>query len=178
MDNQQSPTAGTPIYQESSQGKNAKWLWLLIALIIIGALAFAVVRGIGPFSALNIGQGEASPTPSPRLSASPSPTPSEASPGAELDKSEPVVRVSNGSGTAGVASTMRDFLENLGYSVASVGNAENFDFENTTIRLKEGFEEFELVLEEELSDDYSVVVDNTPLDDTDDADIEVIVGAK
>jgi hypothetical protein len=183
MDNdqysQQQP--GTPIYQES-QGKNAKWLWILIALIIVGVIAFAVVRGIGPFSALNLnflgGEEEASPTPSSVRFESPSPTPTESTSGATLDRSEPVVRVLNGSGIAGVASTMKDFLEGKGYSVASVGNADNFDYEQTTLRFKSSFTDFESLLENDLSDDYSVVVSDDVIDSDYEADIEVIIGAK
>ena len=177
MDNQQ-PTTGTPIYQES-QGKNAKWLWLLIVLIIIGALVFAFVRGIGPFASFsNFGGEETVSSPTPLLRTSPTPTPSEGTPGAELDKSEPVIRVLNGGGTAGAASVMRDILEESGYAVDSVGNADNFDYESTTLRFKEEFKSYSEVLESDLSDDYSVVVSSDDLDDTDDADIEVIVGAK
>src|SRR3989344_902623 len=123
MDEQQTPTAGSPIYQES-QAKNAKWLWFLIVLVIIGALVFAFVRGIGPFSQFEkTSQEEVSPTPF--VLESPSP---EATAGAELDKSEPKIRVLNGSGTAGVASAVKDFLEGKGYQVTSIGNAANYDF--------------------------------------------------
>jgi hypothetical protein len=46
------------------------------------------------------------------------------------------------------------------------------------LRFKEEFKSYSEVLESDLSDDYSVVVSSDDLDDTDDADIEVIVGAK
>lgn len=177
MDNQQSPTAGTPIYQESNQGKNAKWLWLLIALIIIAALVFAFIRGIGPFTAFKSGE-EAAASPTPLLSSSPSPTPAESTPGANLDRSEPSIRVLNGNGTSGVASTMKNLLEEKGYIVDSVGNAESFDFESTTLRFKESFQDFEELLVEDLSDDYSVTVSKDVLDEDSTADIEIIVGAK
>src|SRR3989344_8428028 len=106
MDEQQTsttPTAGSPIYQES-QGKNAKWLWLLILLIIIVALVFAFVKGIGPFSNISpfAQKEEVLPTPVSIFS----PSPSESSPEAStLNKAEPKVRVLNGSGTPGVASS-------------------------------------------------------------------------
>ena len=173
MDNQQTPTAGSPIYQES-QAKNAKWLWFLIVLVIIGALVFAFVRGIGPFAQFQKApQEEVSPTPFALESPSP-----EATADAELDKSEPKIRVLNGSGTAGVASSVKDFLEGKGYQVTSIGNAANYDFTQTVIRFKEGFKKFEEVLFSDLSDQYSVKVDSENLEATDSADIEVIAGAK
>ncbi len=174
MDEQQNtPTAGTPVYQQS-QEKNAKWLWLLIVLIIIGALVFAYIRGIGPFGALKNQAGEtASPTPFEETS-----TFIESSPEAELDRSEAQVRVLNGSGTAGVASSMKDLLEGKGWKVESVGNAPNFDFENTVLRFKESFKKFADLLSGDLSGDYSVTVSDDDLSATDSADVEVIVGAK
>lgn len=175
MDDQQTPTAGTPIYQESSE-KNAKWLWFLIVLIIIGAIVFAYFRGIGPFAKLR-GQAEESPTPKITLFSSPSPR-AEATPGAELDKSQPKIRVLNGSGRAGVASVVKDLLEGKSYKVIVIGNAANFDFERTVLRFKASFRAFEEVLTRDLSDNYSVTTAADDLEATDEADVEVVVGAK
>lgn len=179
MDEQQTatPTAGAPIYQQS-QDKNAKWLWLLIILIIIGALAFAFFRGIGPFAAISpfAEQEVSSPTPfaeSSPLVSSPNPI-SET----EVDKAQPAIRVLNGSGIAGLASSAKDFLENLGWRVTSVGNAQAYDFDQTQIRVKDDFSKYQEALVGDLSDKYSVEVSSDPLSSTDSADIEVIVGKK
>jgi len=175
MDNQQTPTAGTPIYQESGE-KNAKWLWLLIVLIIAGALVFAYVRGIGPFANLK-SQISKGASPSPLTPASPIASP-EATSEANLNKSEPKIRILNGSGTAGVASVVKDLLEENGWTVSSIGNADSFDFEQTVLRFKSTFKNFGNLLTEDLSDDYSVITSNDNLEATDSADIEVIVGSK
>src|SRR3990172_4860181 len=123
MDEQNTPPAtgptGAPIYQET-QEKNAKWLWLLIVLIIIGALVFAFFRGIGPFAQFRGEKGE-TVSPTPQTASSPISEPSP-SPSAEVDKSEPAIRVLNGSGEVGVASSVKDFLEELGWRVISIGN--------------------------------------------------------
>lgn len=172
------PAPGSPIYQETKQGGSAKWLWLLITLIIIGAVVFAVVRGIGPFANLGISLNDdeaASPVPSSSVVSSPT---AEATSAANLDKSEPEIRVLNGSGTAGAASAMKDTLEGKGYKVISLGNADSYDFSQTVVRLKEAFEAFGDLLLSDLSDDYSVRVDSEFLEATDSADIEVIVGTK
>lgn len=166
----------SPIYQEAPEGKNAKWLWILIVLIVVGALAFAFLRGIGPFANLKSSSPEASPTPESEVTvASPSP---EASPGANIDKASAKVRVLNGSGRAGVASSAKDFIESKGYKVTVVGNAANFDFETTVIRLKGAFASFADALVADLSDKYSVSISDDELDATNSADIEIIVGSK
>jgi hypothetical protein len=180
MDEQNNSSIGntapqSPIYQES-QDKNAKWLWLLIVLIIIGALVFAFFRGIGPFGQLRGGESEiASPTPevSSSLISEPSPSPQ-----AEVDRSKPSIRVLNGSGVAGVASSVKDVLEELGWVVSSIGNADEYEFDQTQITFKEGFSEYEDALVADLSDNYSVIVSSDELDATDSADIEVVVGSK
>lgn len=170
-------TAGTPgpIYQESTGGKNAKWLWLLIALIIIGALLFAYVRGIGPFGQLKKGQMvQESPSPV-SFVASPSPA---ATSSANIDKSQIKIRVLNGSGTAGVASSAKDFIESKGYKVVSLGNAATYDFTQTVVKLKNSVMNIKDVLVSDLSGKYSVKVSSTPLEASDSADVEVTVGSK
>lgn len=163
----------SPIYQEAPESKNAKWLWILIVLIVVGALAFAFFRGIGPFSKL---RGSA-PTPTPTAAVSATPTP-EASPGSNIDKTSAKLRVLNGSGRAGVASSAKDFIESKGYKVTAVGNAANFDFTQTIIKLKAAFANFRDALVADLSGKYSVSVSSDPLDATDSADIEVTIGSK
>ena len=166
----------SPIYQEAPEGKNAKWLWILIVLIIVGALAFAFFRGIGPFAQFRSGSQSATPTPEAFIE-EPSPGP-EASQGANIDKASAKVRVLNGSGRAGVASSSKDFIESKGYKVTAVGNAANFDFETTIIRLKGAFANFADALVADLSDKYSVSVSDEELESTDSADVEVIIGSK
>ncbi|OGD87473.1 hypothetical protein A3J17_00085 [Candidatus Curtissbacteria bacterium RIFCSPLOWO2_02_FULL_40_11] len=178
MDEQNSPSAGSsaqsPIYQES-QEKNAKWLWLLIVLIIIGALVFAFFKGLGPFAQFsNGGEKTVSPTPEARIESSPEPSPEVK----EVDRGEPGIRVLNGSGEAGIASSIKDFLEDLGWRVLSIGNAESYEFDSTTITFKEGFENFEDALVTDLSAKYSVKVSSDLLEASDEADIEVIVGTE
>ena len=167
----------TSIYQESSQGKNAKWLWILIILIVIGAVAFAIFRGIGPFSKLKLGGAteETFESPTPFEFSSPSP---ESSPAGQVNRSEASVRVLNGSGIAGAAAALKDSLEGKGWTVDKIGNAESSDFTNTVIRFKASFANFQDTLFEDLSSDYSVEVSDENLEATDSADIEVILGSK
>lgn len=177
MDEQNQPVSPAPIYQES-QDKNAKWLWLLIFLIIIGALVFAFFRGIGPFAAISPFTKSASPTPSasPFVQSSPF---SEPSPSVEdVDKSEVSIRILNGSGVTGKASAVKDFLEELGWTVATIGNADNSDYASTEVRFKEDSRKFEDSIISDLSDKYDASVSSDDLESSDSADIEVVVGAK
>lgn len=174
MDGDQSPVAGTPLYQESKE-RNAKWLWFLIILIILGGLVFAFVKGIGPFAQFKKSSEKASPTPATSFVASPSP---EASPGANVNKTEPKIRVLNGSGKAGAASSMKDVLEAKGWKVATLGNATGFDFSQTILKFKDSFRRFQEALSADLSDKYSTRVASDSLDATDSVDIEVTVGSK
>lgn len=174
---QQSSATSAPIYQQS-QEKNAKWLWLLVVLIIVGAIIFAFVKGIGPLARFKGEEEfavEESPTTTSEVISSPSP---EATEGAELDRSQPKVRILNGSGKAGAASSVKDFLEGKGYQVVAVGNADNYDFEQTVIKLKEEFVKFQETLFKDMSSEYSVSVDEERLSATESADIEVTVGSK
>lgn len=173
---QQSPVAGTPIFQETQDGKNAKWLWVLIALIIVGALGFAFYKGIGPFASLR-GTVSEEATPSPEAQVVfPSATP-ESSPAASVDKTAAKIRILNGGGKAGAASEAKDFLESKGWEVASLGNAESFDFSKTIVRLKDKFKNLGALLVEDLSSKYSVQTLVESLEATASADIEVIVGS-
>lgn len=173
---QQTATAGAPLYQQS-QEKNAKWLWLLIILIIIGALAFALFKGVGPFAKISPFVKKELATPTPEAFASP--TLSSPSPDAsEVDRAKPAVRVLNGSGVVGLATSVKDMLENLGWRVANIGNADSYDYEQTEVRLKEDFNSYQEALVKDLSDKYSVKVSSATLSSTDSADIEIIVGSK
>ena len=88
------------------------------------------------------------------------------------------MRVLNGSGVAGAAAALKDFLEGRGWKVDKIGNADSSDFTNTVIKFKASFANFQDTLFEDLSSDYSVEVSDDNLEATDSADIEVILGSK
>ncbi len=177
--NQPSPVSGSPIYQES-QEKNAKWLWLLIILIIIGALVFAFFRGIGPFAAISPFTKQASPTPasspfvesSPILETSPSPDTSS------LKRGDVTVKVLNGSGVTGKAATVKDFLEGLGWKVSSIGNADNSDYATTQVEFKSDSAKYKDLMINDLSSKYSASASTKSLESSSSADLVVIVGTK
>jgi hypothetical protein len=93
-----------------------------------------------------------------------------------LDKSKVSIEIQNGSGETGVASTMSTYLKNLGYTISSTGNAENFDYEGVTIQTKAEFKNYIATLKKDLTPDYIVSASSSDLLDSSTADILVIVG--
>ena len=174
MEDQVIGQPSNPIYQEPKT-KSAKWLWILVILIIIGGLVFAYVRGIGPFANIN-NLVKSSPSPTPEI-VELAPTP-EASPSPLVDKASAKVRVLNGSGETGKAATVKAFLETAGWKVASIGNADNSDFTQTEVRVKDKFSTFSDVMISDLSGKYSATANSEVLEASDSADIEVTVGTK
>lgn len=174
MEDQVIEQSSNPIYQEPKT-KSAKWLWILVILIIIGGLVFAYVRGIGPFANIN-NLVKSSPSPTPEIIES-TPIP-EASPSPLIDKTSVKVRVVNGSGVTGKAATVKAFLESAGWKVTSIGNAENSDFAQTEVSVKDTFKSFEDAIISDLSGKYSATAGSKVLEASDSADIEVTVGEK
>ncbi len=122
-------------------------------------------------------KGQVSITPTSKTSPTPTtkgtPTPTKAS-ASDLDRSNLSLEVQNGSGVAGAATKMSDALKKLGYTVASSGNADNFDYEKTEIQLKSTKKAYLEMLKKDLGDDYTI--GSATSDYTGDADGVVIVG--
>lgn len=104
--------------------------WIIIpGIFLLGAILGGIVfyqRGV------NRGQTETStPTSTPTSSTLPS-----AGPSASIDLTKYTIRVFNGSGTAGVASSAKALLTTAGFTVGSTGNAATFDYTKTIIKAK------------------------------------------
>ncbi len=97
------------------------------------------------------------------------PTPTEA---AEIDKEAYEIQVLNGSGIAGEAASVQTLLEDEGFKVSGIGNADSSDFTNTEISATEEVsEEFLDALKEALETRGPVEVVEAPADQAE----EVIV---
>jgi len=106
-------------------------------------------------------------TPTPTNSATPSATPK---------KTGLSIQVLNGSGTSGVASAMKKFLEEKGYNVIGTGNAKNFDYANTEIIIKADKSSSLDKLKTDLSASYTVGSTSATLDVNASYDAQVIIG--
>lgn len=110
------------------------------------------------------------PTPTPK------PTVNPVDKNTGLDRSKLNIEVQNGSGVAGVAGKVSDYLKDLGYGISAVGNAENFDYTGLTLSVKSGSSDYGDLLKADLEKKYTVSSLSTDLSATISADALIIVG--
>lgn len=142
------------------------WVGAMLGVALaIGVSLILLVRGPStlPFLA-------AKPTPTVAPTAAPTPSP------VTVSRSDVKVSVINGGGTPGAGSKMKTFLEEKGYSVVSVGNAEDYSYEQTEILVKSGKEEYAKLLSDDLKADYSLGSSSATVAEDADYDVQVIVG--
>ena len=108
-------------------------------------------------------------TPVPTILPTPSPTPLP-------ERGDLRIRVLNGNGVVGAASKEKAFLEEKGYQVAEVGNADRYDYAATKVRIKKSRSNFVGLLEEDLSKRHKNAVVNEDLLETEKVDVVLIVG--
>lgn len=183
--------------KKSSKGK--RFLFILIALIVLGGLLYGGKKLIG--SKLQKAQKpEATPTPTEVVFPTETPTPeitetltptvslptSTPTPSKRpvnpidkatgLDRSKLSVEVQNGGGVAGAASKGSETLKNLGYKIAGIGNADNYDYQNVVIKTKSDKSDYLPLLKKDLSASYSIGNTSSDLSASSSADAVVIIG--
>jgi type IV pilus assembly protein PilM len=86
----------------------------------------------------------------------------------DVSKTDFLIKVLNGSGQPGLAAKMASRLKQEGYKISSLGNADNFNYFNTTIKYKTGsYKQAEL-----LSKLFSAQVE---LEEAESQDIDIII---
>ncbi|NTU72675.1 LytR C-terminal domain-containing protein [Candidatus Roizmanbacteria bacterium] len=137
-------------------------LFILVANLNKGA-------GILPKNLISLNK----PTPTVAPSPIPSPTPS---PMPTITRSDIRIKVENGSGTAGKAGVVRDFLKSKGYEQILTANADNFDYSTTVIQIKKSKQADLAAIKDDLSPNVSTPkVEDLP--ESQSADVVIIVGA-
>lgn len=116
------------------------------------------------------------PTSKPTLTTTPKPSISPVSQSSTLDRSKLTVEVQNGSGVVGAAKKAADTLEALGYVINSIGNADNYDYTNVTMRVKSSKSNYLSLLQKDLASSYTIGTASADLTATSSADALVIVG--
>lgn len=122
-----------------------------------------------------------SPTKTPKISPTPgkgTPTPTSISTidkTSGLDRADLKIIIQNGSGVAGAATKASSLLKKLGYDVVSSGNADNFDYEGTTIQVKTTKKAYLDILKRDLAEEYTIDT-ATSTYAGDEADAVVIIG--
>ncbi len=86
------------------------------------------------------------------------------------------VAIQNGSGESGVAGTASNLVKEAGFTIASTGNADNFDYEDVTIKIKASKKSFLSALEDSLSGDYTIGTTSSDLPESTTYDALVIIG--
>lgn len=176
-----------------TQKRSSRFIFLIIALLIIGAAVFAGSKFLGT-KEQNTKNQSASPTPTESVFPSDTPTPqTSVTPGPSdtptpeptadpvdkatgLDRSDLNVEVQNGSGEVGVASKGSETLKSFGYHVVSIGNADNFNYENVTIDVKSDKSKYLPLLKKDLATVYTIGSSSDSLSASSSADALVIIG--
>jgi hypothetical protein len=157
---------------------------LLVLLLVLG-LVFFITRNNSSSDETSISlpptsepvvTEEQSPTPEESGTLTPSKAPTKAPTGSSA-KSDISVSVLNGSGESGVAGKASDALKSAGYSVASTGNADNFDYTGVTIQVKASQKSILSSLKSDMEDaGYTVSSATSDLSEGQSYDALVIVG--
>lgn len=175
-----------PIRRKISKRVALFGIFFIIILLLLGSVAYFVTRGdssdqvtesitLPPDESESEVIEEASITPE----ESPQPTEEEeeeptAAPTTTASKG--AVAIQNGSGEGGVAAAAAAILRGADFSIASTGNADNFDYTDVTIQVKNSKKSILADLEEALSADYTIGDTSTDLAESASYDALVIIG--
>lgn len=183
-----------PVYvpSPSQSPKRSRFLPVAIFIVIVIVLIFAGTRLLSSKNSKQSNtQISVTPTPTPYQFPTDTPTPSQKettpTPTARptvnpvdsatgLDRSTLTVFVQNGSGEFGAASKASDALKGFGYHITSIGNANNFDYENVTIQVKSTKSNFLSLLKKDLGFSYTVGSASADLSSDSSEDALVIIG--
>ena len=191
VEEKEEPAEKTPPDQtadNTSEGENSKqtdeindpetsdgfgWKKLILTVLIVVPIGFFAFGGFLYFSKnFNANFLKKEPEKSIKLPEI-SPTPTEV----EVNKEEYEIEVQNGSGIAGEGARVKEILEEAGFKVSSVGNADNSDYTETIItvnkQIKGGFiDELTKVLEER-----GTVGKIEKFDEGEEGDVLVVIGS-
>lgn len=92
------------------------------------------------------------------------------------DRSKITLIVENGSGVEGAAGKVADYLKEKGYSISKTQNADNYKYEDITIKIKDSVKIYLNLLKKDLSEDYEVKSTSSDLPSDSSADAVIIVG--
>lgn len=182
-------------YSTRSPKKSRRLIFIIFVVILIGALVFGGREFLGGKEEIQ-DKSKIAPTPTiekiefptdtPLPTESPTieptaiptakPTSSPVDKATGLDRSNLSVEVQNGSGEVGAASKASEVLKTFGYHVITIGNADNFDYENVTLKVKSDKGDFLPLLKKDLGFTYTIGSSSADLSASASADSLVIVG--
>lgn len=195
----QAPFDRSSNYSTRSPKKSRRLIFIIFAVILIGGLVFGGKSFLGvkkekqdksniiptpttqqtEFPAESLTETPiptVSPTLEPTIAPTRKPTVNPVDQVTGLDRSTLSVEVQNGSGEIGAASKASEVLKTFGYHIVAAGNADNFDYENTTIKVKSDKGDFLPLLKKDLGFSYTIASASSDLSASSSADALVIVG--
>lgn len=186
MDPNTSINSGFSQSVTSSPKKNgSKMLIVIIVLAVVAAAVFFLMSKnqkknqsneiqVTPSATIVEPTGE--PTKEATPSATKKPTSTVIPTAAVINKAQDLnIQVLNGSGKEGAASSIVDLLKKKGYTHLEAGNADNFNYVNLTIRIKNSRKKFLSDLQNDLST-YTISSQSGSLSDSALFDASLIVG--
>jgi len=93
-----------------------------------------------------------------------------------LDRSKLSIAIENGSGVEGTAGKAAKILQDLGYNVVSTGNADNFNYDGVTLKVKDPQSNFVNLLKKDLANDYTITSGTSDLAPDSPTDCLIIIG--
>lgn len=155
-------------------GSKALIVWVLIVVgvaLATGTGLLLLVSGPTVFTSF-----VAKPTPPAKQDLAPQGTPTPTSAPEAVKREDFSIQVLNGSGKAGEAAKMKKFLEDKGYTVTDVGNADSSDFEKTAILTKKDKESLLEFLKRDLEGEYTIGTAEATLSEASSYDVRITVG--
>jgi hypothetical protein len=160
------------VEEEFSVGSNApkkNYMWPILLIFIIAILlligVFLYKSGRNTNSKVNV----ATLSPSPTVAPEPTKT---------IDLAKYEIEILNGGGVSGEASRQKTSLETEGFTVSSIGNADNSDYADTIIKAKAQVDEdFITKLKSVLNDSFTVGATEVLAEDSS-VPVVVIIGTK
>jgi hypothetical protein len=147
-----------------------------LTIIIPGIFLLGALLGGIAFYQKEVSQENSEPTPTPNYNNTVTPSPTTI-PEVKLDLTEYPINVMNGSGTPGLAGTVKEQLEDAGFKVDKTGNAPSYDYTKTVIKAKVDVpEDFITKLSESLGKNYEVDTKQSLATSSADS-VQVIIGS-
>lgn len=144
--------------------------------IIIGTVIFvSLIAGVFLWKGKKPNQGKEASKTTEGAKAEETPEPTKEP---EFKKSDFKIKILNGSGKAGLSTSLQKDLEAKDYKVANTGNADNFNYKKTVLQAKEKIPaKFIDELKDLLSNKYGSV-ETEKLEKDADTDVVIIIGGQ
>ncbi|OGM27435.1 hypothetical protein A3A76_03015 [Candidatus Woesebacteria bacterium RIFCSPLOWO2_01_FULL_39_23] len=165
---------------EKKEGKSFFKIFLIILLVLS---LLAIITGGFLYYQKNMtkktgDEGDTEPTSTPTITITPTTTPGATESG-EVKFSDYSIQILNGSGIPGEAGKVKDLLASAKFKKTDTANADNYDYEDTEVKLKENTpSKVYDKIEELLKSTYSVAKSDTKVASSSSYDVIIIVGTK